>query len=180
GLAYPWLKAVALGDLAVFLNFGLLGSLGSWVVQTEQFSWLPVIWAVPKGMLVVAILHANNWRDSLTDREKRVFTLAAVIGDRGSFYYYGKLIFGSMFLTAGYVLVPLVFGLDFPALPLTMLVVFLAWPEARKLWKRARRRFAPEQPLDFITLDGATARYNLIFGILSVAGLWLDYFLKNF
>ncbi|MCX8161368.1 MAG: prenyltransferase, partial [Candidatus Saccharicenans sp.] len=47
GLAYPWLKAVALGDLAVFLNFGLLGSLGSWVVQTEQFSWLPVIWAVP-------------------------------------------------------------------------------------------------------------------------------------
>ncbi|NPV83578.1 MAG: prenyltransferase [Candidatus Aminicenantes bacterium] len=180
GLAYPWLKAMALGDLVVFINFGLLGSLGSWLVQAEQFSWLPVIWAIPQGMLVVAILHANNWRDSLTDREKRVFTLAAVIGDRGSFFYYGKLVFGSLFLTAGYVLVPRLLSLDFPSLPLTMLVVFLAWPEARKLWKRARRRFNPEQPLDFVTLDGATARYNLIFGALSVAGLWLDSLIGKF
>ncbi|MBC7362186.1 MAG: prenyltransferase [Candidatus Aminicenantes bacterium] len=180
GAAYPWLKAVALGDLVVLVNFGLLGSLGAWVVQTTQFSWLPVMWAVPQGMLVAAILHANNWRDSLTDREKKVVTFASLIGDRGSLTYYGILLFGSLGLMVGFVLVPRVFGIDFPSLPLTILVVVLALPQALKLWRKARERHQPGHPLDFITLDGATARYNLIFGILSVAGLWLAYFLSLF
>lgn len=178
GAAYPWLKAVALGDLVVLVNFGLLGSLGAWVVQTTQFSWLPVMWGVPQGMLVAAILHANNWRDSLTDREKKVVTFASLIGDRGSLTYYGILLFGSLGLMVGFVLVPRVFGIDFPSLPLSILVVVLALPQAFKLWRKARERHQPAHPLDFITLDGATARYNLIFGILSVAGLWLDYLLS--
>lgn len=54
------LKYHALGDLAVFLNFGILGSLGSWYVQSGSFSWIPVVWAVPMAMHVIAILHANN------------------------------------------------------------------------------------------------------------------------
>lgn len=180
GAAYPWLKALALGDLAVFVNFGLLGSLGAWAVQTGQFSWLPVLWAVPQGMLVVAILHANNWRDSITDREKKVITLASLLGDRGSQIYYGKLIFGSQLLLVSFALGPRLFKLDFPSLPLTMLLVLLALPEGLKLWKKANRRHSQEGRLDFITLDGATARYNLIFGLLSVAGLWLAYFIGWF
>jgi len=180
GAAYPWLKTLALGDLVVFINFGLLGSLGAWVVQTGQFSWLPVLWAVPQGMLVAAILHANNWRDSVSDQEKRVFTLAGVLGDYGSFFYYGLLLFGSLLLLVGFVLVPHIFRLDFPSLPFTMLVVLLALPEGIKLWQRARRRHNPDRLLDFITLDGATAHYNLVFGLLSIAGLWLDYFLGLF
>jgi len=175
GLAYPWLKAIGLGDLVVFLNFGLLGSLGAWVVQTAQFSWLPVMWVVPQGMLVAAILHANNWRDSVTDREKKVVTFASLIGDRGSLTYYGILLFGSLGLMVGFVLVPRVFGIDFPSLPLTILVVVLALPQALKLWRKARERHQPSHPLDFITLDGATAHYNLGFGLLIIAGLWLDY-----
>ncbi|MCR4395697.1 MAG: prenyltransferase [Candidatus Saccharicenans sp.] len=175
GAAYPWLKALALGDLVVFVNFGLLGSLGAWVVQTGQFSWLPVMWAVPQGMLVVAILHANNWRDSITDREKMVITLASVLGDRGSLLYYLKLTCGSLLLLVAFALVPRLLGLDFPSLPLTMLLVVLALPECLKLWKKACNRHRPEGLADFITLDGATAWYNLIFGLLSVAGLWLAY-----
>ncbi|MGB4703796.1 MAG: prenyltransferase [Candidatus Saccharicenans sp.] len=180
GLAYPWLKAFALGDLVVFVNFALLGSLGAWAVQTGQFSWLPVMWAVPQGMLVVAILHANNWRDSITDREKKVITFATVLGDRGSLFYFGKLIFGSQLLMAGFVLVPRLFNLDFPSLPLTMLIVILAMPEALKLWQKARSRHNPAHALDLITLDGACARYALTFGLLSVAGLWLDKVLSIF
>ncbi|MGB9763747.1 MAG: prenyltransferase [Candidatus Saccharicenans sp.] len=178
GAAYPWLKAVALGDLVVFVNFGLLGSLGAWVVQTGQFSWLPVIWAVPQGMLVVAILHANNWRDASQDREKKVVTVASLLGDRLSLVYYANLIFGSLVLVVAFVLVPRIFGFDFPSLPLSMLIVVLALPGALKLWKKARRRKEKEYRLDFLTLDGATALYNLFFGLLSVAGLWLAYFLK--
>ena len=40
GVLYAGLKYHALGDLAVFLNFGILGSLGAWVVQTNSFSWI--------------------------------------------------------------------------------------------------------------------------------------------
>ncbi len=174
GAAYPWLKAVALGDLVVFLNFGLLGSLGAWVVQTGQFSWLPVMWAVPQGMLVVAILHANNWRDISTDRGKKVVTMAGLLGDGPSRFYYGKLIFGSMLLMVGFVLVPRLFQLDFPSLPWSLLVVLLALPEALKLWRIASSRQEPAQEMNFVTLDGATARYNLIFGLLSILGLWLS------
>ncbi|HNT00433.1 MAG TPA: prenyltransferase, partial [Candidatus Saccharicenans sp.] len=145
GVAYPWLKKEALGDVAVFIDFGLLGSFGGWVVQTGQFSWLPVIWAIPQGLLIVAILHANNWRDILTDREKKISTVANNLGGRGSRRYYGLLLFGSMALLATFVLVPRLFGLDFPSLPLSILIVILCWPQARRLWKMAGSSTSPSQ-----------------------------------
>jgi len=180
GLAYSWLKALALGDLVVLVDFGVLGSLGAWVVQTGQFSWLPVVWAVPQGMLVAAILHANNWRDSVTDRDKKVISFAALIGDRGSLVYYCFLLFGSIALMIGFVVIPRLFKLDFPSLPLTLLIVLLGLPFAIRLGQKARRRHYPLKPLDFVTLDGATASYNLIFGLLSIIGLWLNYFVGLF
>jgi len=183
GVAYPWLKKEALGDVAVFIDFGLLGSFGGWVVQTGQFSWLPVIWAIPQGLLIVAILHANNWRDILTDREKKISTVANNLGGRGSRRYYGLLLFGSMALLATFVLVPRLFGLDFPSLPLSILIVILCWPQARRLWKMAGSSTSPSQrqaaeQADCLYLDGATARYSLIFGLLTVGGLWLDYLIE--
>jgi len=183
GVAYPWLKKEALGDVAVFIDFGLLGSFGGWVVQTGQFSWLPVIWAIPQGLLIVAILHANNWRDILTDREKKISTVANNLGGRGSRRYYGLLLFGSMALLATFVLVPRLFGLDFPSLPLSILIVILCWPQARRLWKMSGSSTSPSQRqaaelADCLDLDGATARYSLIFGLLTVGGLWLDYLIE--
>jgi len=177
GAGYTLLKAHALGDAAVFLNFGILGGLGAWIVQTKSFSWLPVVWTVPMAMLVSGILHANNWRDMVSDSERRVRTFAAVLGDRGSLRYYAVLLFGSHVLVLLFVGLPfLIIGL--PPLPWPCLVTLAALPEALKLWGRARRRHHPKAPLDFIILDGATARYNLHFGLLYTAGLWVAYALK--
>jgi 1,4-dihydroxy-2-naphthoate octaprenyltransferase len=178
GVFYTALKYHALGDLAVFLNFGLLGSLGAWVVQTRGFSWIPVIWTVPMAMLVIAILHANNWRDIFSDAERRVKTFASILGDRGSLAYYGFLVFGSMAIIFGLALIPRLVSTGLPAMPPTFAVVLLALPRALHLWGRARRRRNPRRPLDFIVLDGATAQYNLVFGLLCVAALWLQYLLK--
>jgi 1,4-dihydroxy-2-naphthoate polyprenyltransferase len=174
GAGYTFLKSRALGDLAVFLNFGILGSLGAWVVQTRTFSWLPMIWAVPLAMLVSGILHANNWRDSATDGERKVLTLARLLGDRGSLVYYGVLVFGSMALVLGFTIVPRLVPMPLPALPLTFLAVLAALPRTLALWRRARRRKAPVEPMDFIILDGATAGYNLLFGLLCTGSLWLE------
>ena len=178
GLFYAGLKYHALGDLAVFLNFGILGSLGAWVVQTKEFSWIPVLWAVPMSMLVIGILHANNWRDSILDREKKVVTMANLFGDKGSLVYYGWLIFGSLFIIGLLILIPNVISMDFPAMPLTFLILILALPSALKLWGRAVRRQNPRQPMDFIILDGATANHNLVFGLLCTAAIWIHYVIQ--
>jgi 1,4-dihydroxy-2-naphthoate octaprenyltransferase len=172
GAFYTLLKARALGDLAVLLNFGLLGSAGAWMVQTRSFSWLPVVWVVPMAML--GILHANNWRDTLSDRERRVNTVAGLLGDRGSLVYYGVLIFAGFVYGPALILIPRLAGGSLQPMPWTFFIVFLALPHALKLWGRALRRATPRRPLDFIILDGATANHNLVFGLLSTAAVWLE------
>ncbi|MBN1939109.1 MAG: prenyltransferase [Candidatus Aminicenantes bacterium] len=176
GAVYTLLKAHSLGDAAVFLDFGILGALGAWIVQTGRGSWLPVVWTIPMAMLVSGILHANNWRDIATDSERRVRTFAGLLGDRGSLRYYAFLLFGSQFLVVLFAVLPLIhFGL--PRLPWTCLVTLAALPEALTLWGRARKRHRPARPMDFVILDGATAKYNLHFGLLYTAGLWIAYVL---
>jgi 1,4-dihydroxy-2-naphthoate octaprenyltransferase len=179
GVSYTFLKYRALGDLAVFLNFGLLGSLGAWVVQTGSFSWLPVIWAVPQAALVIAILHANNWRDTVTDKERKVTTVASLLGDKGSLFYYGFLLFGSMTYIFALILLLRILPGRLTAMPLTFLLVVLALPKALDLWGRARRRHAPRRPMDFIILDGATSQYNLVFGVLCILAVWLRFALTR-
>lgn len=174
GACYALLKAHALGDLAVLLNFGLLGSAGAWMVQTRSFSWLPVLWVVPMGLLVSAILHANNWRDTLSDRERRVNTVAGLLGDRGSLVYYGVLVFAGFVFDPALIIIPRLAPGQLQPMPWTFFVVFLALPSALKLWGRAVRRAAPRSPMDFVILDGATANHNLVFGVLSTAAVWLE------
>lgn len=174
GATYTLLKARALGDLAVFLNFGVLGALGAWIVQTRAFSWLPVAWSIPMALLVPAILHANNWRDIDSDAKRRVVTAAGLLGDRGSLVYYGFLLFLPFPLVIALMIVPRFSGGGLLPMPPTFLLVILALPNALKLWGRALRRAAPRSPFDFIVLDGATARHNLVFGLLSAAAVLLS------
>lgn len=173
------LKYHALGDLAVFLNFGILGSLGAWTVQTGSLSIVPAIWAVPIGMLVAGILHANNWRDIRSDSDAAITTVASLLGDRASMGYYGFLIFGAFAFVLVLVGVTNLANLtslmnNSPAMPLTFVVVLLALPLAIKLLRRAAHRTTPGNPIDFVALDGATAQLNLAFGLLCTGALGLD------
>jgi 1,4-dihydroxy-2-naphthoate octaprenyltransferase len=172
GVFYAGLKYHALGDLAVFLNFGILGSLGAWVVQTKNFSWIPVVWTIPMAMLVSAILHANNWRDASTDTEKKVTTMASLFGDRGSLAYYAFLIYGPFVIVFGFILLPRLVSAQLEAMPWTFFLILLALPNAIKLWGRGVRRHEPRQPMDFIILDGATSQHNLVFGLICTAAVW--------
>jgi len=165
------LKYHALGDLAVFLNFGILGSLGAFYIQTGYLSWIPVIWAIPISLLVIGILHANNWRDIVTDQAGKISTVASVLGDKGSQIYYGGLLFLPYILITGYILVPGYIFPGLPAMPYSFFLVFLGLPLAVQLYKKAMNRRKPVQPFDFIALDGATAQFNLIFGLLCTLAL---------
>jgi len=178
---YTWgpmpLKFNALGDLAVFLNFGVLGSLGAWTVQTGSLSWTPILWAIPMSIFVVAILHANNWRDIQSDQAGGIKTMASVLGDAASEGYYTFLLLSPFAIILIFLLLSIFNGLR-PEMPMTFLVTFIAIPKANRLIKKGKHRKNPAMPLDFIALDGATAQLNLIFGILCTAALGLDAFLS--
>ena len=168
------LKYNALGDLAVFMDFGILGALGAWYVQAGELSWIPVIWSIPMATLVIAILHANNWRDIKSDKSCNIITIASLLGDKKSLRYYGVLIYGPFVMVLGLILIPHLFTPEATAMPYTFLITLLALPIAFKLWKKALKRDKPEKPMDFVALDGATAKLNLTFGILCSVALILD------
>ena len=69
-----------LGELFVFLFFGLVAVAGSYYVQTEELTWESFALAVPVGLLAAAILVVNNVRDIDTDRRAGKRTLAVRLG----------------------------------------------------------------------------------------------------
>jgi 1,4-dihydroxy-2-naphthoate octaprenyltransferase len=85
-------KYRALGDVGIFISFGPLLVLGSYFVQTEKLDLLPLLFALPLGLLIVAIVHANNYRDAAADSRAGARTLAQVLGERGSRYAYYFLV----------------------------------------------------------------------------------------
>ena len=166
------LKYHALGDVSVFLNFGILGALGGWVTQAGAVSWLPVVWSVPMSLLVVGILHANNWRDIDGDTAKGCTTVASLLGDRGSAPYFAFLLFAPFALVAAFIAVPRLADFGTP-MPLTFGLVVLALPLAGKLLQRGLARKTASNPLDFLALDGGTAQLELAFGALCTVAVLL-------
>ena len=69
-----------LGELFVFLFFGVVAVAGSYFVQTEELRWEAFALAVPVGLLAAAILVVNNMRDMDTDRRAGKRTLAVRLG----------------------------------------------------------------------------------------------------
>jgi 1,4-dihydroxy-2-naphthoate octaprenyltransferase len=82
----------ALGEVAVFLFFGLVAVLGTTFVQAEKLSWTALAGAVAIGSIACALLVANNLRDIPTDTETGKRTLAVVLGAARSRQLYAVLI----------------------------------------------------------------------------------------
>ncbi|MET0839610.1 MAG: 1,4-dihydroxy-2-naphthoate polyprenyltransferase [Marmoricola sp.] len=83
---------MGLGEVMVFVFFGLVAVLGTTYVQTESFE-LPALYAgIGVGALACAILVANNLRDIPTDKVAGKRTLAVALGDERTRHLYGLLI----------------------------------------------------------------------------------------
>ncbi len=82
----------ALGEVSVFLFFGLVAVLGTTYVQAERLHWTAVAGAVAIGAIACALLVANNLRDIPTDSTTGKRTLAVVIGAARSRQLYAGLI----------------------------------------------------------------------------------------
>jgi 1,4-dihydroxy-2-naphthoate octaprenyltransferase len=77
-----------LGEVSVFVFFGLVATIGTAYVQTEQASWLALVAASGVGALACALLVVNNLRDIPTDAVAGKQTLAVRLGDRGTRWVY--------------------------------------------------------------------------------------------
>jgi 1,4-dihydroxy-2-naphthoate octaprenyltransferase len=82
----------ALGEVSVFVFFGLVAVLGTTYVQALRITWPSVAGAIAVGTLTCAILVANNVRDIPTDAASGKRTLAVVMGDRNSRLFYVGLV----------------------------------------------------------------------------------------
>ncbi len=169
------LKYNALGDLAVFLDFGTLGALGAWTVQTGKLSWIPAVWTIPMSMLVVAILHANNWRDIEGDRRSNITTFASLLGDKGSMIYYGFLTFGAFAVLFLLIILTRIVRIFKPEMPFTFLITLVALPLAVKLMRLGIKRST-----NFITLDAGTSKLNLLFGLLCTGALVINVLISKY
>lgn len=77
-----------MGDLFVFLFFGLLGVLGSMFLYTKSLGWNAVLPAVAIGFLCVAVLNLNNLRDVVSDKKHGKITMVVKMGfDNGKRYH---------------------------------------------------------------------------------------------
>lgn len=84
--------ARGLGEVAVFVFFGLIATVGSTYVQAERITGLAVLAAVPVGLLAVALLVVNNLRDVPTDAAAGKRTLAVRLGVPGTRRLYVGLV----------------------------------------------------------------------------------------
>src|SRR5919106_2503933 len=90
-----------LGELFVFLFFGLVAVNGSYYVQLERLDWLPFALSVSIGCLATAILVVNNIRDIDTDRRSGKRTLAVRMGRRSARLLYIGLVLIGFFVAVG-------------------------------------------------------------------------------
>lgn len=82
---------IGLGDLSVFLFFGLVGTCGSYYLQTKVFDWNILLPASSSGLLSVAVLNLNNLRDIDNDKINGKFSVPVRIGKVNGFIYQKSL-----------------------------------------------------------------------------------------
>jgi 1,4-dihydroxy-2-naphthoate polyprenyltransferase len=150
---------VGLGEVFVFVFFGLVATVGSAYVQLERITGLAVVASVPVGLLAVALLVVNNLRDIPGDTASGKRTLAVRVGDRVTRRLY-----------AACVLIP--FALV-PALAASRPGALLALAALPLAIAPVRRVLAGEEGRGLIPVLGATGRLQLVFGALLAIGIWI-------
>jgi 1,4-dihydroxy-2-naphthoate polyprenyltransferase len=150
-----------LGELFVFLFFGIVAVAGSYFVQTEELRWEAFALAVPVGLLAAAILVVNNVRDIDTDRRAGKRTLAVKLGRARA-----RRLFGAM-VALSFVVPPLLVAPLSPWVLLALAALPLAPPLVRTVSRRT----------DGVALNRAlagTGRLLAVFSVLLAVGVLLS------
>jgi len=145
---------MGLGEIFVFIFFGLVATIGTFYVQTEEITGQSILAGTIVGLLACAILVINNIRDRAKDAVVGKRTMAVRIGDRRSRALYTFLVTVPYLLTAG-------FGT--PWVALTLLTLPMTISILKTLWSGA-------EGAGLIPLLGKTGKLQILFSLaLSLA-----------
>jgi 1,4-dihydroxy-2-naphthoate polyprenyltransferase len=158
---------LGLGELMVFLFFGVMATAGTAYVQAERVSAAAWWSSVAMGSLAVGILVANNLRDISTDAAGGRRTLAVRIGDRRTRLLYRACIVGAFAVVGLGVVVNIAF--EGAGLSQWTLFALAAWPLAIRPFEVVGRA----QGRELIPVLVGTAQLQLAFGGLLALGLWI-------
>jgi 1,4-dihydroxy-2-naphthoate polyprenyltransferase len=148
---------VGLGEVFVFVFFGLVATAGTAYVQLEKLTGLAVTASVPVGLLAVALLVVNNLRDIPTDAASGKQTLAVRLGPTRTRWLY-----------CGSVVVPFAFACGVAVTRPWALLTLFAAPLAVS---PVRRVLGGESGRGLVAVLVDTARLQLAFGALLAAGI---------
>jgi len=162
GGPYP-LGYNGLGDIFVFIFFGMVAVMGTYYVNAQEWSVLSLWAAIPVGALCVNILVVNNLRDVEQDRVANKRTLGVIFGETALkaeytsmlLLSYGSLIGMHIFTDVSYLIY------------LPVLSLFSALKLNRMIWTNTNKRLLND------TL-GETAGFMMLFGLLLSAAFILE------
>ena len=140
------------GEFSVFVFFGLVATIGSYYVQTQQVNWQIVLLSIPIGSLSCAILVINNLRDRPLDEMAGKQTLAVKLGDQRTRFFYGFL------LLITQVSVLLAVSID-KQIALTLICLPLVYKVLMQVLRGAKAE-------ELIAVLGKTARVQLMIAVL--------------
>lgn len=146
---------LGLGELFVFLFFGVVATVGSAYVQSQTFG----LWwaAIPVGLLATALLEANNLRDVRGDQAAGKHTLAVRVGPRRARWLYVGSVLGA---AAGIVAV----GVVRPWALIALVALVVAVRPSRAVLAGAEGR-------ELLPVLADTARLQVVAGVLLVVGI---------
>ena len=148
---------LGLGDVFVFVFFGLVATLGTTFTQAGQLSAAAWIGAVSTGLIATALLMANNVRDIPTDAAVGKKTLAVRLGDTAARISY-------VVMLAAAVLLPLFLSGEYPWMLLVLLLVPACLMPSRLMLTGTQR-------MSLIPVLKQTGLISLVFSILFAAGI---------
>ncbi len=125
-----------LGDVFVFLFFGVISVIGCYVLFAKQLDHVTFLPAITIGLLSTAVLNLNNMRDRLTDEKANKITLAVKLGERNVKKYHNVLVFGAIILSG-------LFGVLYFTSPYNLIFMITYVPLLLHL-KRVNRNIDPK------------------------------------
>lgn len=149
-----------LGEISVFIFFGLVATMGTYFVQTQKITWSAFLAAVPVGALSCSLLVINNIRDLDKDARVGKKTLAVRMGDDGSRFFF------AMLLLLAHVVALFV-------APWGLITLALA-PISYSLARQVNSNMGNLEGAKLIPLLGQTGRLQLLFALLLSTALLLD------
>ena len=157
---------LGLGEIMVFLFFGVMATVGTAYVNAESVSAWAWWSSVPMGLLIIAVLEANNIRDIPTDEAAGKRTFAVRIGSRSARRWYRALVVLSYVAIIAGVSVGLADGAV--GLPMWALLALASWLAAI----RPMEAIGTAEGRDLIPVLVRTSLLTVVFASLLALGLW--------